>query len=131
MQTSIPFTMSDVRQKAGLLLAYTSMQAQQFTDAADAVHIILGRRRWRRAQGRRMLLVRPWLKEARRFQHGHFHRLMPELRYEDPSSYFNYLRVSGRPPCLTSSNERLQHAISVVRTPRKRIACIVSAVKAQ
>lgn len=93
MQTSIPFTMSDVRQKAGLLLAYTSMQAQQFTDAADAVHIILGRRRWRRAQGRRMLLVRPWLKEARRFQHGHFHRLMPELRYEDPSSYFNYLAL--------------------------------------
>lgn len=62
--------MSDVRQQAGLLLAY--MQVQQFQNAADAVHIILGRRRQRKAQRRRMLWVRPWLEEARRFQHGHF-----------------------------------------------------------
>ena len=88
MQISIPFIMSNVRQQAGLLLAYR--QVQQFHNAADAVHILLGRRRRRRTQ---MLWVRPWLEEARRFQHGHFHCLMPELRYEDPSSYFNYLRV--------------------------------------
>ena len=41
MQISIPFTMSYLRQQAGLLLAY--MQVQQFQNAADAVHIILGR----------------------------------------------------------------------------------------
>ena len=40
-QISIPFTMSDLRQQAGLLLAY--MQVQQFQNGADAVHIILGR----------------------------------------------------------------------------------------
>ena len=95
MQMSIPFTMSDVRQQAGLLLAY--MQVQQFKNATDAVNTILGRRRQRKAQRRRMLWVRPRLEEARRFQHGHIHCLMPDLRYEDPSNYFNYLRV---PPAL-------------------------------
>ena len=95
MQMSIPFTMSDVRQQAGLLLAY--IQVQQFKNATDAVNIILGRRRQRKAQRRRMLWVRPRLEEARRFQHGHIHCLMPDLRYEDPSNYFNYLRV---PPAL-------------------------------
>ena len=35
--------MADVRQQAGLMLAY--MQVQQIHDAADVVHNILGRRR--------------------------------------------------------------------------------------
>ena len=48
--------------------------------AADAAHLVLQRRRRRRAQRRRMLWVRPWLEAARRFQHGHYHRLMPQLR---------------------------------------------------
>ena len=85
-----------VEQQAGLLLV--CMQVQQFQIVADAARLVLQRRRRRRTQRRRMLWVRPWLEEAgRRFQHGHYHRLMPELRLEDPCSYFNYLRV---PPSL-------------------------------
>ena len=37
--------------------------------------------------------VRPWLDVGRRSDFGHYHRLMPELREEDPASYFNFLRV--------------------------------------
>ena len=61
-QLIIPFIMSDLRQQAGLLLVF--MQVQQYQNAADAVHIIIGRRRQRRAQRRRRLWVRPWLDEA-------------------------------------------------------------------
>ena len=84
-----------VEQQPGLLLV--CMQVQQFQIAADAARLVLQSRRRRRAQRRRMLWVRPWLEAARRFQHGHYHRLMPELRLEDPCSYFNYLQV---PPFL-------------------------------
>ena len=80
-----------VEQQAGLLLV--CMHVQQFQIAADAARLVLQRRRRRRVQRRRMFWVRPWLEAARRFQHGHYHRLMTELRLEDPCSYFNYLRV--------------------------------------
>ena len=142
--------MSDVRQQAGLLLPY--VQVQQFQNAADAVHIILGRWRWRRAQRRRMLWVRPWLEKARRFQHGHFHHLMPELLYEDPSSiayasfwHFSFpsfflplfkgmvsnsrTNIQLTKSLFCCANERLQHTVSGVQTPWKRSVCIVSAVK--
>ena len=59
------------------------MQVQQIPIAADAAHLVLQRRRWRREQRHRMLWVRPWLEAARHFQHGHYHRLMPELRLDD------------------------------------------------
>ena len=59
-----------IEQHAGLILVY--MQAQKIQIAADAAHLVL--------QRRRMLWVGPWLEAARRFQDGHFHRLMPELR---------------------------------------------------
>ena len=94
MQISISFTMSDIHQQAGLLLAY--MQVQQFQNAADAVHIILGRRRRRRAQ---------------------------------TSTSRTNIQLMKTSFCC--ANERLQHAISAVRTPWKGSACIVSAMKAQ
>ena len=75
---------------AGLFLAY--MQVQQVQDNANVVHLIQRRRR-RMAPRRRRVWVRQWLDVDRRLQYGHYHRLMCELRYEDPSSYFNLLRV--------------------------------------
>ena len=59
-----------IEQHAGLILVY--IQAQQIQIAADAANLVL--------QRRRMLWVGPWLDAARRFQHGHFHRLMQVLR---------------------------------------------------
>ena len=78
------------RQQAGLFLAY--MHVQQVQDDASVVHLIQRRRR-RRAPRRRRVWVRQWLDVDRRLQYGHYHRLMYELRYEDPASYFNFLRV--------------------------------------
>ena len=43
MQINIHFTMTDVQQQAGLLLAY--MQVLQIQDDAEAVDLILKRRR--------------------------------------------------------------------------------------
>ena len=56
-----------IEQHAGLILVY--MQAQQIQTA----HLVL--------QRRRILWVGPWLEAT--FQHGHFYRLMPELRLYD------------------------------------------------
>ena len=78
------------RQQAGLLLAY--MQVQQVQDDANVLHIIQRRRR-RRAPRRRRVCIRQWLDVDRRLQYGHYHRLMCELRYADPASYFNCLCV--------------------------------------
>jgi hypothetical protein len=94
MQINVLFTMDEERQQAVILLS--CIQMQHVYDYSDMVHIILRRRR-RRPKRRRRFWVRPWLDESRRIEHGHFHRLMPELRYEDPASYLNYLRV---PPAM-------------------------------
>ena len=37
--------------------------------------------------------VRPCLSARRRLELGHYHRLMRELRMEDTTSFFNYLRM--------------------------------------
>ena len=37
--------------------------------------------------------VRPWLSARRRLELGHYHRLMRELRMEDTTSFFSYLRM--------------------------------------
>ena len=50
--------------------------------------LIRGRRRRRRAYW-----VKPWLSTERRLMNGHYDRLMAELRVDDPSSFFNYLRM--------------------------------------
>ena len=76
------------RQQAVLFIAY--MHVQQVQDDANVVHIIQRRRR-RRAPRRRIVWVRQWLDVDRRLQYGHYHRLMYELRYEDPASYFHFL----------------------------------------
>ena len=51
--------------------------------------------RWRRRRTPRCnnLWVPVWLDKRRRLMHGELWvtRLMPDLRYEDPASYFNYL----------------------------------------
>ena len=49
------------------------------------------RRRQRRGRQRRRHWVREWL--LRRQELGQYHRLMPELRAEDPTSFVNFLRV--------------------------------------
>ena len=78
--------------QAGLVHLLAYMNIQQAQDDADIVGIIQQRRR-RRALQRRRVWVRQWLDVDRRLQYGHYHRLMPELRYEDPVSFFNFLRV--------------------------------------
>ena len=78
--------------QAGLVHLLAYMNIQQAQDDANIVGIIQQRRR-RRALRRRRVWVRQWLDVDRRLQYGHYHRLMPELRYEDPVSFFNFLRV--------------------------------------
>ena len=68
------------------------MHVQQVQNDANVMHLIQRRRR-RRAPRRRRVWVRQRLDVDRRLQYGHYHRLMYELRYEDPASYFNFLRV--------------------------------------
>ena len=81
------------RQNLLIVQQLAHMQAQQAQ--ADQVLInILRRRRRRRRRRERRCWVRPWLDVERRVQFGHYHRLMPELRHEDPASFFNFLRVS-------------------------------------
>ncbi len=75
--------------KPGYSLPIFFMQVQ---DDANVVHLIQRRRRRRAPRGWRVW-VRQWLDVDRRLQYGHYHRLMYELRYEDPASYFNFLRV--------------------------------------
>ena len=65
---------------------------QQFQDGANAVLLIQERRR-RRAPKPNRVWVRQWMDVGRRLQYDNYHRLMPELRYKDPASYFNFLRV--------------------------------------
>ena len=78
------------RQQSGLFLVY--MHVQQVQDDSNVVHLIQRRMR-RRASRRGRVWVRQWLDVDRRLQHGHNHRLIYELRYNDPASYFNFLRV--------------------------------------
>ena len=127
-----------VEQQAGLLLV--CMQVQQFQIAADSARLVLQRRRRRGAQRRRILWVRPWLEAARRFQQGHYHRLMPELhvRSEDPCSYFNYLLKANVQMsetlflfCLQAVRAVLERRGSAVRTPWKRGANAKSAAQTQ
>ena len=79
---------TDVHHQAGLLLAYTKVLQMQ--DDADTVDIILRRRR-RRTPRRSKLWVRAWLDKG--IVTTGYHRLLPELRYED---YYNYLRIQTK-----------------------------------
>lgn len=50
-----------------------------------------------RATGRKRTWIRQWLDVGRRFHYGHYHRLIPEFRNEDPASFLNFLRL---PPAM-------------------------------
>ena len=47
---------------------------------------------WRRRRAKRFW-VRPWLSADRRLQFGHYNQLMSELRLEDSTLFFNYMRM--------------------------------------
>ena len=117
-----------IEQQAGLPHVY--MQAQQIQIAADAASLVLRKRRWRRLQRRRMIWVRPWLEAARRFQHCHFHRQMPELRLDD---YLENVQMSETSFlfCLQAVSAVPERRGSAVRTPWKRTAYTKSAAQAQ
>lgn len=57
------------------------------------LNVLLMRRRRRAARRDRRFWVRPWLSVDRRLQFGSFDQLMEELRVEDTTAYFNYLRM--------------------------------------
>ena len=106
------FIVAVERQQAGLFLAYTQVQ-----DDANVVHLIQRRRR-RRAPRRRRVWVRQWLDVDRRLQYGHYHRLMCELRYEDPASYFYFFRVP--PNMFDELLDRLGPLITKQDTPYRK-----------
>ena len=47
----------------------------------------------RKRRKRPRFWVRPWLAASRRLTHGHYHRLMRELRLEDTASFINFMRM--------------------------------------
>lgn len=79
------WTMAVVQQQAGLLLGLIYLE--QIQEDEDLINL-LRRRRQRRAARRRRTWVRQWLDVGRRFHFCQYHRFMPELRNEDPASFF-------------------------------------------
>ena len=103
------------------------MQAQQIQIAAGVAHLVMQRRRWRRAQRRRMLWVRPWLEAARHFKHGHFHRLMlfEKANVQLRQTSFLFCLFAYKPPvqrqnAVEARCERHRNAVHTQRAPRKR-----------
>ena len=84
--------MASERQNFLIVQQFVNLQVEQAENDAGLVNIVKMRRQRRKARPRRCW-VRPWLDVGRRLQFGHYHRLMPELRHEDPASFFNFLRV--------------------------------------
>ena len=82
-------------------------EQQQVIDQQLAVGII---KRMKRRAIRRKYWVRPWLGELRRKQFGHFNRLMPELRHEDPATFQNFLRIP--PEMFDELLDRMQPRIT-------------------
>ena len=66
------------------------------------MNVIIERRHRKRASGCRRDWTRQWLGVGSRLHHGHYHMLMPELRFADPTNYFNYLNLGCLPRCLSS-----------------------------
>ena len=76
-------------------------------------------------QRRRRVWVRQWLDVDRMLQYGHYHRLMYELRYEDPVSYFNFLTAR----CFKEKiMGRRQRGVDAVRAPCAHRARAVTAL---
>ncbi len=64
-------------------------------------------------------------------QYGHYHRLMYELRYEDPVSYFNFLTARCLVHLASKIKEKImgrrQRGVDAVRAPCARRARAVRA----
>ena len=69
------------------LLQLAILQQDMFEREEEEV-----RRRRRRRRPRRWW-VRPWLSAEKRLTHGHYDRLMAELRVDDTQSFVNFVRV--------------------------------------
>ena len=50
----------------------------------------------RRTERRSKLWIQAWLDEGRELMHGHYHRFMHKLRYDDPASNLNYTRIQKK-----------------------------------
>jgi len=66
-------------------------------------------RRRRRPYRPRQVWVRPWNTAARRLLYGDWDNLIPQLREEDPDSFFNYMRM--RPELFDEICHRVRPAI--------------------
>ena len=84
--------MASERHNFLIVQQFVNFQVEQAENDASLVNIVKMRRQRRKASPRRCW-VQPWLDVGRRLQFGHYHRLMPELRQEDPASFFNFLQV--------------------------------------
>ena len=84
-----PWQNQNMNQELILQLAF--LQGHHALIDAQAAFMIFRRRRNRR---NRSCWVGPWLSAERRLQFGHYDdRLLAELRMEDQSSFFNFLRM--------------------------------------
>ena len=63
------------------------------------------RRRRYRLPVQRQMWVRPWNRADRRLLFGHWDNLLPQLRQEDPESWFNYMRM--RPEMFDEIHQRI------------------------
>ena len=106
-QIFLHLIMNDCQRQVGMALAV--MHLQQVQTDADITRLLLARRR-RRAQRRRRTWVRSWLEDGRRLQHGQYHRLMTEMRNEDPASFLNFVRFP--PEMFDELLGRLRHRIT-------------------
>jgi hypothetical protein len=70
---------------------------------------IMARAAVRRRRRPKRFWVRSWLTANRRLQFGHYDQLMRELRMEDTSSFFNYLRME--PQMFDELLHRVGHRI--------------------
>ena len=75
--------MDQINQMAILQLAIMNRRVIRLDDEIQT-------RRRRRAE---RFWVRPWFSKDRRFQFGHYDQLMRELRTEDSTSFFSYMRM--------------------------------------
>ena len=80
----------DLLQHAALLHIAILQEEMLLQQEEDEIMAMAARRRRRRPK---RFWVRSWLIHERRLQFGHYDRLMAELRMEDTSSFFNYLRM--------------------------------------
>ncbi|XP_063957563.1 putative nuclease HARBI1 [Lytechinus pictus] len=104
---------------------------QQQTMQQDAIVLQVLRKRLRKRRRRpRSYWVRPWLQAERRLLYGHYTRLLNELRMEDTTAFFNFLRVTPEffdellqrlAPRLTKDDTNARRALE----PGLKLACTI------